>query len=103
MSSILAVHDPALLKTIFTSVLGPLPRGVPGEGPDCHVSLEIGGFRPDPGSLVYFYLLCGLNSAELCHTLKVTGRCRNTPKLGQSRSDSLCAGLWAACRVFELG
>ena len=27
-------------------------------------------------------------------------RRRNTPKSGQNRSESLCAGLWAPCRVF---
>ncbi len=43
---------PAVLKTIFNFGLGnPLPRGVPGQGPDCHFPKEIGGFAdsgPDP-------------------------------------------------------
>ena len=33
-------------------------------------------------------------------SLKVSDRRRNTPKSGQNRSESLCAGLWAPCRVF---
>jgi hypothetical protein len=40
------------------------------------------------------------NSAELSHSFKVLERRRNTPKAGQNRSESLCAGLWAPCRVF---
>ena len=33
----LVQHYLAVLKMIFIFVLGPpLPRGVPGEGPDCH-------------------------------------------------------------------
>ncbi len=39
-------------------------------------------------------------SAELSHSLKVSDRRRTTPKSGQNRSESLCAGLWAPCRVF---
>ncbi len=41
-----------------------------------------------------------LNSSELSHSFKVSDRPRNTPRSGQNRSESLCAGLWAPCRVF---
>ena len=40
------------------------------------------------------------NSAELSRSLKVSDRRRNTPKSGQNRSESLCAGLWVPCRIF---
>ncbi len=36
----------SVLKDIFDFYLGPPPRGVPGEGPDCHFLEEIGGFGP---------------------------------------------------------
>ncbi len=41
-----------------------------------------------------------LFSAELSHSSKVSDRRRNTLKLAQNRSDSLCDGLWVPCRVF---
>ncbi len=40
------------------------------------------------------------DSAELSRSLKVSDRRRNTPKSGQNRSESLFAGVWAACRIF---
>jgi hypothetical protein len=39
-------------------------------------------------------------SAELSHSLKVSDLRRNTPKSAQTRSESLCAGLWVPCRIF---
>ncbi len=42
-------------------------------------------------------------SAELAHSLQVWDRPRNTPKRVQNRSESLCAGWWAPCRVFGTG
>ncbi len=41
-----------------------------------------------------------LSSAELFRSLKVSDRRRNAPKSAQYRSESLCAGLWAPCRIF---
>ncbi len=41
-----------------------------------------------------------ITSVELYHSLKVWDRRRNTPQSAQNRSESLCAGLWAQCRVF---
>ncbi len=41
-----------------------------------------------------------LISVELSHSLKVSNRRRHAPKSCQNRSESLCAGLWAPCRVF---
>ena len=39
--------------------------------------------------------------AGICPTdLENSDRRRNTPKSGHNRSESLCAGLWAPCRVF---
>ncbi len=38
----------AVLKTTFCFFVGPLPRGVPGEGPDCHF-LKDSRFFADPG------------------------------------------------------
>ncbi len=41
--------DLAVLKRILDFVIGPpLPRVVPGHGPDCHSPREIGGFGPVP-------------------------------------------------------
>ncbi len=40
------------------------------------------------------------DSAKLSHSLKVSGRRRNTPTLGRNRSESLCAGLWVPCLIF---
>ncbi len=38
----------AVLNTIFNFVLGPpLPRGVPGEEPDCHFPKALGGLWAD--------------------------------------------------------
>ena len=45
-----------LLKMILNFVLGPpLPRGVPGEGPDYNFPKEIDGFLPDSGGLIYIF------------------------------------------------
>ncbi len=45
----------AVLKIIFNFVLGPpLPRGVPGEGPECHVPKEIAGVGPIPARILDF-------------------------------------------------
>ncbi len=41
----------AVLQAIFNFDLGPPSPGVPGEGPDCHLSKEIGGFGQHPGGL----------------------------------------------------
>ncbi len=41
-----------------------------------------------------------MGSAELSHSLKVSGRRRSTPKSVQNLSESLCAGLWVPCRIF---
>jgi hypothetical protein len=41
------------------------------------------------------------HSAELSHNFKVSDRRRSTPTSGQNRSESLCAGLSAPCRVFS--
>ena len=44
-----------VLKIIYNFVLGPpLPRGVPGEGPDCHFPKEIVGFGPIPARILGF-------------------------------------------------
>ncbi len=43
---------------ILNFVLGPpLPRGVPGEGPDCHCLKEIVGFGPIPARIRGFVIL----------------------------------------------
>ncbi len=39
-------------------------------------------------------------SAELYHSLKVSDRGQNLPKLAQNGSESLCAAWWAPCRIF---
>ncbi len=47
----------AVLETIFDFVLGPPPRGVPGEGPDRHFHQETRGFGPIPARIrgvIYF-------------------------------------------------
>ncbi len=41
-----------------------------------------------------------LDSAELSHSLKVSGRSRKTSKLAQNMSESLCTGLWVSWRTF---
>ncbi len=46
-----------VLKIIFNFVLGPpLPRGVPGEGPDCHFPKEIVGLGPIPARILGFLI-----------------------------------------------
>ncbi len=54
-----------------------------------------GGLRQAPGGPGKAY--GGLSG----RTLKVSDHCGTTPKSGQNRSDSLCAGLWAPCLVFR--
>ncbi len=51
-----------VLKMIFNFCLvPPLPRGVPGEGPDCHFPKEIVGFWADSGpNPISFIFLFGL-------------------------------------------
>ncbi len=39
-------------------------------------------------------------TVELSHSLTVSDRRRNTPKSAQNRSESLCAGVRAPCRIF---
>jgi hypothetical protein len=39
------------LKTLFILFLSPLSPGGPEEGPDCHLSREIGGFGPIPARI----------------------------------------------------
>ncbi len=61
------------------------------------------GPGPDPGADVFLCFILALSSfwagpgpdpgAELSRSLKVSDRRRNTPKLAQNRSESLCAGL----------
>ncbi len=52
----------AVLKTIFDFDLGPPPRGVPGEGPDCQFPQEIGGLGAIParirGIIHFVYPFC---------------------------------------------
>ncbi len=46
-----------VLKIIFNFVLGPpLPRGVPGEGPDCYLPKAIAGFGPIPARIRWFLI-----------------------------------------------
>ncbi len=51
-----------VLTTVFIVVLAP-PRGVPGEGPDCHCPKGIVGFGadsgPNPGFLSFILALKG--------------------------------------------
>ncbi len=42
----------------------------------------------------------GLVEPSLSHSLKASDRHRKIPKSGRNRLESLCAGLWAPCRVF---
>ena len=64
---ILGVYVPVthldVLKMVLNFVLGPpLPRGVPGEGPDCHFlrkSIVVGQFRPGSGGRYIFNLYFG--------------------------------------------
>ncbi len=50
----LVPHGGGTHKLFFILILFPLPRGVPGEGPNCHFLFKVGGFGPDPGGLIYF-------------------------------------------------
>ena len=46
------VHTSQLyLRTLFNLFLSPLPPGGPGEGPDCHFPMEIGGVGPIPARI----------------------------------------------------
>ncbi len=55
---------------IFNFVLGPpLPRGVPGEGPDYHVPEEIVGFGPIPARIRGFLIfILALSTARTMDT-----------------------------------
>jgi hypothetical protein len=53
-----------------------------------------------PYRFIGFGALHLLFSPELSHSLKVLGRRRNTLKLSQNPSESLCAGLWVRCQIF---
>ncbi len=62
-----------VLKIIFTFCLGPpLPRGVPGEGPDCHFPKEIVGFGPIPARILGFLIfILALSTARSCGCVSV--------------------------------
>jgi hypothetical protein len=50
---------PAVLKNVFDFYLGsPSPRGVPGEGPDCHLPEESKVFGPIPALMQGGSLFC---------------------------------------------
>ncbi len=60
----------AVLSMIFDFYsCPPLPRGVPGEGPDCHSPQEIGGFGPIParirGAILFLILILALCAAGI--------------------------------------
>ena len=46
-----------LTSFVFFSCPPPLPRGVPGEGPDCHFPKDIAGFGPIPARFRIFLIL----------------------------------------------
>ena len=54
------------LKLFIFLVLGPpLPRGVPGEGPDCHFPREIVGVGPIPARIrVFLISMLALSTAR---------------------------------------
>ncbi len=62
-------YEPDVFKDAFYLVLPPLPRRVPGEGPDCHVPKEIGGFGadsgPDPGGSLSFISVLALSASGM--------------------------------------
>ncbi len=73
----------SVLKTIFKFVLGPLPRGVPGEGPDCHCPKKIGGFwadsGPDTGGTILSILILALSAARSSYTKsRIYSKCPST-------------------------
>ena len=57
-----------MLKTIFSFLLGlPLPRGVPGEGPDCQSQGDQGfgaDSGPDPGGYIFLISIVALSTAR---------------------------------------
>ncbi len=55
----------------------------------------LGSVAPERAHPITFFF-----SAELSHNFKVSVCRRSTPKSGQNRTELLCAGLWASCRVF---
>ncbi len=56
-----------VLQIVFIFVLGPaLPRGVPGEGPECHFPKEIVGFGPLPARFRGFAIcILALSAARM--------------------------------------
>ncbi len=44
-------HYLVVFKDVSDFYLGPLPWGLPGEGPDCHFPKELGGFGPIPARI----------------------------------------------------
>ncbi len=74
ISFIKVEHFLTVLKIIFNFVLAPpLPGGVPGEGPDCHVPKEIGGVWPTSarsrGAILFLILILALSAAGTCAAL----------------------------------
>ncbi len=58
-----------VLKIIFNFVSwSPLPRGVPGEGPDCHFPKEIVGLGPIPAQIRGFLFLISAPSTAWIKT-----------------------------------
>ncbi len=70
-----------MLKRIFIFVLAPLPRGIPREGPDCHVSKEIVDCGPIPalirGGILPLILILALSAAGIItrHAFEFGHRC----------------------------
>ncbi len=60
-------YDLDVLKTIlYFFSWPPLPRGVPGEGPECHFPKEIIGFGPIPARILKFRIfILALSSARM--------------------------------------
>jgi hypothetical protein len=53
-----------------------------------------------PKPMNFFGPAACISQTPESHRLKVSGRRRNTSKSGHNRSESLCAGFWAPCRIF---
>jgi hypothetical protein len=80
----------------------PLPRGVPGEGPDCHVLKEIVGFGPIPARILGFLsFILALSTARLL--VAISGGSSSTVaaplarRRNQGSRSCCCAAIDQAC------
>jgi hypothetical protein len=83
----------AVLKIIFIFVSWPpLLRGVPGDGPDCHVPTEIVGVGPIPARIRGFFVLILAARSSLPRLLNALGGNLDSPPFSSCLGGSFFPG-----------